>query len=239
MTPSIVHDPWLSKQMRRPCYQLRYSRTLTDDIYRALSDLLATEAFITAKVNSEDIRTIVQLEAVGFYLVDTAVTLEAEILSDVPLSTVTVREARTEDQLAIEELARRSFGFTRFHLDPSVDPKIANEIKAQWAGNFFRGARGDFMVVSEHAGEICGFCQLLLHDEKKTLTIDLIAVEQTRRGIGAATAMVLFKPSSCGPLTRRRVTTQVANIPSLRLYEKAGYRVAQSHYVLHAHGRAK
>jgi len=36
--------------------------------------------------------------------------------------------------------------------------------------------------------------------------------------------------------TTLRVGTQVANIPSTRLYEKAGFRLRASHYVLHAHG---
>ncbi len=238
MNPSIAYDPWLSKQMGRPCYQLRYTNTLTGDVCNALSKLLEAGAFVTAKVSTEDIQIVGQLESIGFRLVDTAVTLETEILGHAPLSAVTVREARTEDRLIVEELARSSFRFTRFHLDPCVDRKIASEIKAQWAGNFFRGERGDFMVIAEHAGEICGFCQLLLHDEKQTLTIDLIAVGQAHRGVGAATAMIFFTPPSCGPLKRRQVTTQVANIPSLRLYEKAGYRVARSHYVLHAQGRS-
>jgi hypothetical protein len=32
-----------------------------------------------------------------------------------------------------------------------------------------------------------------------------------------------------------RVGTQIANIPSLRLYERLGFTMAESAYVLHAH----
>ena len=37
-----------------------------------------------------------------------------------------------------------------------------------------------------------------------------------------------------GPKTVR-VGTQIANIPSLRLYESLGFRIADTHYVLHYH----
>lgn len=221
--------------MGLPCYQLQHVDFLTTELQEEISRLLLKRSFITAKVPSTSVKFVGQLEDMGFRIADTAITLEADMLATQFDSRFTVRDAKSSDQPRIEEIAKHSFEFTRFHLDPRIDRATASKVKAQWATNFFSGQRGDFMVVAERDDIVCGFCQLLLEDSAKVLTIDLIAVDKSHRGSGAATAMIHFSPSSHGA-SRRRVSTQVANISSLRLYEKAGYRIAQSTYILHAHG---
>ncbi len=237
--PAIAHDAWLSEQMGRPCYMLRLAASgVSADVAAALERVLATDAFVTAKLATNDVATVIALERAGFSVIDTQVVLEASTLETPKPAAVRVREARDEDRARVEDIARRSFRFTRFHLDPRIDRSVADEIKAQWAGNFFRGKRGDALVVAEREGEVCGFNQLLFQDGGETLTIDLIAVAEEHHGVGAATAMIGFVPARCAAPKKHRVATQVANIPSLRLYEKVGFRMAQSQYVLHAHGRA-
>lgn len=235
MFPTLTHDPWLSMQLGKPCYQLLHENSMTAELERDLSRVLQEKSFVTAKVPSTFLNFIGQLERLGFRLADTTVTLETDKLAHRPSSTVSVREANGNDRRRVEDIARSSFDFTRFHLDTRIERTVANELKAQWAANFFRGQRGDFMIVAERDGVVCGFCQLLLQDNAKTLAIDLIAVDEYHRGTGAATALINFYPATLRPL-RRRASTQIANIPSLRLYEKAGYRTARSAYVLHAHG---
>jgi len=236
MRQTLTDDPWLSSQMGLPCYQLQHAKALTIELQEEISRLLLKRSFITAKVPSASVKLVGQLEEIGFHIVDTAVTLEANSLATKTVSRFNVRDAKSCEQSRIEEIARNSFNFTRFHLDPRIDRTTASHIKAQWSANFFRRRRGNFMIVAERNSIVCGFCLLLLEDSAKTLTIDLIAVDKSYRGAGAATDMIHFSPLSHSAL-RRRVSTQIANIPSLRLYEKAGYRIAKSTYILHAHGR--
>jgi ribosomal protein S18 acetylase RimI-like enzyme len=68
-----------------------------------------------------------------------------------------------------------------------------------------------------------------------TLIIDLIAVDERHRRKGIATGMIAYAESHCGHFETIRVGTQVANIPSLRFYERAGFLVSASNYVFHYH----
>jgi ribosomal protein S18 acetylase RimI-like enzyme len=134
----------------------------------------------------------------------------------------------------VVEVAGRSFKYSRFHLDRAIPAELANKIKAAWVGNYFAGRRGQQMVIALVEGTIGGFVQLL-YSQDKILTIDLIAVAENQRRKGIAGDMIAFAEAECGPFEHIRVGTQIANIPSMRLYEKLGFRVTEAHYVFHYH----
>ena len=89
------------------------------------------------------------------------------------------------------------------------------------------------MLVAQSDGQTAGFLQLI-HAPDSALVIDLIAVTEPARGRGLARAMI----GAAQHLARGeclRVGTQVANLPSLRLYESLGFRAVTSNYVMHLH----
>jgi ribosomal protein S18 acetylase RimI-like enzyme len=177
-------------------------------------------------------------QAAGFRVVDVSVTLETAGVPPVePQDASRVRFARPDDAGAVERVGREGFALSRFHLDPRIDRAAADEIKAQWAGNFFRGARGDYMVVAGPPGGATAFLQLLSGADG-VLTIDLIAVAASHRRQGLAGAMIRFAAHHCAGVKRLRVGTQAANVDSLRLYQRLGFVVASTAYVLHCHGPA-
>lgn len=199
------------------------------------------DSFAYAKVGCTDIEGIKALEAVGFNLVDTNTQFDRSrdgAWPEVKLADgYGVRRAEPGDAEAVEKVAAGSFVYTRFHLDPLVSDQMASDIKGQWAGNFFKGQRGDWMVVPTFEGKVVGFNQLLSKDD--TLIIDLIAVDPEHQGKGLATAMIKFAMENCGDWQRMLVGTQVSNIPSMRTYEKLGFRMCGSSYVFHYHGPVK
>jgi ribosomal protein S18 acetylase RimI-like enzyme len=92
-------------------------------------------------------------------------------------------------------------------------------------------------VVARCDNVPAGFLQLL-RSAADDMVIDLIAVDTAYRGRGVARAMIGFASANCdcgGPVL---VGTQVANIPSVRLYETLGFRLTAAHYVFHHHGTA-
>jgi ribosomal protein S18 acetylase RimI-like enzyme len=131
-------------------------------------------------------------------------------------------------------LARRSFIYSRFHLDKAIPRETADTLKAEWVGNYFTGKRGDQMVVALVDGTIVGFLQLL-YGRDKTVTIDLISVDASQRRKGIASDMIAYAEAECGDFKQIRVGTQIANVPSIRLYEKIGFRVTGAQYVFHYH----
>lgn len=144
-----------------------------------------------------------------------------------------IRLATKEDRGAVENIAIKSFIFDRFHNDPKITNSIANEIKRNWAGNFFTGQRGSAMIVASENSIPVGF-MLLLNGEEKA-TIDLIAVDENHRKNGLAMRMIEFTKKE---LVKNNlvVGTQVSNIPSIRMYESMGFKTINSQFVLHYHG---
>lgn len=199
------------------------------------------ESFVYAKVACTDIFGIKALEAVGFNLIDTNTQFDRPRQGAWPEVKLAdgygVRMAEPSDAEAVEQVAAGSFVCTRFHLDPLVSDEMAGDIKGQWAANFFRGKRGDWMIVPTFEGKAVGFSQLLSKDD--TVIIDLIAVDPAHQGKGLATAMIKFAADNCGNWQRMLVGTQVSNIPSIRTYEKLGFRICGSSYVFHYHGPVK
>ncbi len=232
----LYRDAWLSKLLGLDCHHISVDGLDPDEaVFRAfLSAPARPRRFIDAKVSTSAVATAQRLESLGFRIVDTRLGFDKPLLkSTTEISGV--RFARDDERAAIERIAADCVVYSRFHLDPSIDPAAAARVKAQWAGNFFVGKRGDHMVVAEFEGSATGFLQLIAGAEK-TLIIDLIAVTPPVRGRGLASAMIRFAERELAGFERVFVGTQASNAPSVRLYEKLGFCLCESQYVLHFHG---
>lgn len=232
-------DPWLSERLGKNAFHLNVNRESFNagdpSAGESLAAQLSRKVFMDAKVATDDLVGIQFLERLGFHLIDTNVVFDKPVESAaLPESACTVRQAIPEDREAVRRIAHNSFVFTRFHLDPAIDREVANTIKADWAGNYFSGTRGDGMIVAEVDRQPIGFL-LYLHS-KDEIIIDLIAVDGAFRRRRAAHSMIVYAQNSAAPdKIVIKVGTQVANIASMRLYEQVGFRICQSSYVFHYH----
>ena len=225
----IVLDNWLSSIMGKPAYVLHDSINLI-----TRQDLPNHEIFIWTKIPINDLTKLENLQKLGFYIVDTNIQLSMKTQRS-ELKNINIRFATSNDEKAIKNIAKNSFKNSRFHSDPQISEKVACKIKEEWAGNFFSGKRGRWMVVAEHNSTVVGFLQILSksHD---LIVIDLIAISEENRGKGYAKDMILFASNKC--LHKNgiiEVGTQIANRASLDLYKKLGFRIISSSYVLHLH----
>lgn len=235
----VIHDTWLSGIL-----ECRAVRIVPPQIAGISSANVAQELnhaglFAYAKVSPVEPQQIAWLENSGFRLVDTNVVFDKTINTiEGAFSSghCTVRFATPSDEEQTVELARRSFRFSRFHLDPQIPRQKADIIKAEWVRNYFRGERGDAMVIAEIDGAVVGFIQLLHQAER--LVIDLIAVDEGHRRKNIASDMIAFAEANAGESATYVVGTQIANIPSMRLYERLGFRMASASYVFHYHHSA-
>jgi len=84
---------------------------------------------------------------------------------------------------------------------------------------------------------VVGFCQLLVEPHAR-FVIDLIAVDPDHRRRGIGRALCDAAERECDGVEEGVVGTQVANSPSVRMYEGLGYRLAGASYVFHLHGKA-
>jgi ribosomal protein S18 acetylase RimI-like enzyme len=224
------HDPWLSGHLRRPSYYWAGKPSA------CRAELIPDgAAFLWAKVDAEDVEGLINAQATGFRVVDTNVCLARPAAPSDPAPGKQVRFARSDDEAAVRRIAASEFRFDRFHRDPAVANETADRIKQEWAGNYFAGGRGEWMVVAEAGNAVVGFMQLL-RGQQDSLVIDLIAVTAEQRGGGLARAMIGHAVREClGRDAAMTVGTQIANLPSLALYEGLGFRIVSADHVLHLH----
>ena len=237
MEKHLEYDKWLSTILKREVYRLIVDDGLVKDAEHnhetLISRLTTGHLFVYAKVHTTKLEEVFFLEKLGFRLIETNVVFEKAVYAETHFAwRPEIRFAVAKDRHGVESVARNNFLYSRFHLDPLIPSRIANQIKAKWAINYFNGNRGDNMVVALNKGEVVGFLQLLYNGEEE-LVIDLISVDKRSQSKGVARNMIAFAESNLKNFNRIRVGTQIANIPSMRLYESIGFRITTSNYVFH------
>jgi ribosomal protein S18 acetylase RimI-like enzyme len=231
---SIDPDDWLGPLLGKPAYRVALDPGAGDALVPRLEEARRRgPAFFYAKLAPNQLREIHLLEARGFHLVDTNITLARPGGIQPGGETDRARFAVADDEDAVGRIARTNLSTSRFHLDPEIPRAVADTIKEEWARNFFRGRRGRWMVVAELEDGVAGFLQLLLDDH--CLVIDLIAVDAPARRRGLARGMIEFAAAECRPFDELAVGTQLGNRTSLDFYESLGFRVVDARHVLHLH----
>ena len=225
----IREDVWLGDQLGRPAFTVEPGAPV-DAAALAEHDRAHPGAFYQAKMPLDDVGRIAELSAVGFYFVDANLQIErpAGSVPDVR-SDAGVGRARPDQRDALLDLASRSFGSDRFHLDPFVGAAAADRVKRGWVESYLDARRGDWVLVAEDRGRVVGFLCML-----NPGLIDLMAVDPDHRGGGVAGAMTAFAIAEAGDLPMRS-GTQAANVAALRLYERLGFLVRSAGAVMHRH----
>ena len=237
-TIQIISDEWLSNILKLDVYKLVLPQTtekITKHSFASLKNVLSIKpVFVYSKVPVHAISQVIALEKAGFHIVDTNIRFIKTVGSTLTNEEkANVRFARPEDKEKVQRIAHESFQYSRFHLDPAISMQLANRIKAIWAGNYFSGDRGDAMVIVEIGGHVAGFLQLLF--VKSALVIDLIAVDSEHRRKNIARSMIAFAEKKLSRFDKIIVGTQAANLPSIRLYEKIGFRIDNCQHSFHYH----
>jgi ribosomal protein S18 acetylase RimI-like enzyme len=233
--PTLKSDKWLSERIGKAAFHL--SGAVSADLPADVSSQITRQPiFVDYKVAVDDVVSLQAAILGGFALIETNLRFSCAVEQIPRCDEPDVRFASPEMIDDVGKIAAESFSCDRFHRDPKIGLQASNNIKQAWAQNFFRGNRGDWMVVVMQDSRPVGFLQLL-RSQFGELVIDLIAVDGAHRGRGLARAMISFAAHECGRFDRVIVGTQLANAPSIRLYESMGFRFQSAVHVLHCHGR--
>jgi GNAT superfamily N-acetyltransferase len=239
--PAIAPDAWLGGALGVPCFSVHPgpadAALLAPAMARAAG---AGDAFFSCKVPATDVAALERCATAGFRLVDTQITLEQHGESHAPREDVDTARARERE--ALLDIAGSCFRHSRFHQDPRVDASAAHRIKRLWLENCLDGKRGAEVLVARDADRPAGFLAVLTVPSAAAApiaVIDLVGVAGALQGRGFGAALVEgFVARWAGRASVLRVGTQAANVASIRLYERCGFRFSGATYVLHAHFRA-
>ncbi|MBL4654263.1 MAG: GNAT family N-acetyltransferase [Bacteroidia bacterium] len=238
----LIFDEWISNVVKKKSYCLYLSNKIIESLSNSnnddckyLNDILKGNVYVFTKVSTEKTEQVKFIEKLGFNLIDTNVSFEKNLSPILDFKfTCNVLLARPVDEEKTVELASRTMRNSRFHLDKCFEQSTADYLKGEWVRNYFKGKRGDAMVIALEKDKIVGFLQLIKSNGNK-LFIDLIGVDSSIRNKGIASNMIHFAESEFKDCEKYVVGTQVSNIPSIRLYEKLGFKMISSNYVFHYH----
>lgn len=231
----FVSDTWLSEVFGYDVFKINLENNETLDSKNIFPKELPKRAFYYAKVPVTAVSQVGNLTNAGFRVIDVNVTFERQPEVITSNENIIVRDVKPEDEIDVLKIAESSFVYSRFHLDPQVSKELADKIKREWIANYVRKQRGERLLVAEINGKPAGFLAELVTNEKIGV-IDLIGVDKNMQGQGVGKKLVQFHISDAmKKYTSLLVGTQVANIPSMRLYQTCGYEISNSSYVLHAH----
>jgi ribosomal protein S18 acetylase RimI-like enzyme len=247
----IQRDDWLAAIFGCEVFKVSVGPAVPDSgaadpvLREHLEDLRRAPVVYYAKVDTGRIDAVRMLGASGFYVVDVNVTFELPTKSQLcePRSTTashcTVREIRgAQEEKDVLTVAATSFRYSRFHLDPMVPKSIADRIKHDWVLSYLRKQRGHRLLGAFVDNRVAGFIAILDSrvNDRHARTIDLIGVSPDfqRQGVGQELMndFMLSNKKECDIL---RVGTQAANLPSMRLYQKLGFAIVDTSFVLHLH----
>lgn len=247
----IEEDRWLSAIFEHPVFRIsiepyhKQQKSNPSDLGELIKGHAhqQTRAMYYAKIETDRIDLSQGLSAAGLHVVDVNVTfgLDLNAQAHLPLmkgSEYSITETSPTDHEKVLDIAGSCFRYSRFHLDPAVPQKTAHQIKRQWIANYIRKERGESLWVAFKEEHPVGFLAVIASESngKRIHTIDLVGVSTDfqRRGIGQA-LVAFFVEHYKGRSDFLQVGTQGANIPSLRLYQKAGFSVTRTQYVMHMH----
>jgi dTDP-4-amino-4,6-dideoxy-D-galactose acyltransferase len=235
-------DAWLAETLALPVYKVAAVGAQTGDALRGELERLAAggNAFFYAKVPTADVPASLALQHGGFGVVDTAVTFAWREQALGAPGSFDVSAVRPDQGEAVAAIAETCFVWSRFHLDPKIPRAAANRVKRCWIENYISGKRGAALYVATTGGAVAGFLAVIeaASEGRTVAAIDLIGVSAEHQHHGVGSALVhAFVRDWRERVSELRVGTQAANIRSLRFYERNGFRIAESSYVLHAHVR--
>ena len=197
---------------------------------------------VFSRVPLNDLLTINAIQKEGSTFVDNLLTYYVNprqiVIPKVELSNVRTVKAGESDANALSEIAREAFRMSHFHADSKLPRNRCDELYVKWVLNCLHGL-ADTVLAAQKNSKIVGFitCKINNIDQKNSYgVIDLIGVsrEHRREKIGLLLLSEALKWFS----KRTRsvyVGTQDVNIPAIRLYEKARFRLTFPMATFHHH----
>lgn len=248
--------PWDSKILGKEMRQVAY--LMAEGDYSESADIKASllgailkytkglnGLHLSCKVDTADITGIHALERAGFRLMDTVVTWRFEPSMSVPRlkNIYRVRDAENGDVQELEKLARRKFLMNRFYIDPSISPKRADKLYAEWIKNYC-AAQADgiarVMVAESHSG-IAGFLGYRFNkgiervSGYKIVGQGLMAVSGSAKGAAISLVNSAIK-DVISHYDFGEFDGLITNHDAMRVYRAFGFEIVRTKHTFHYNG---
>ncbi len=198
--------------------------------------------FFIARCRTDDFETVHAMERYGFNLMDTLVYYECNVEKNVPAENkaeVIVRPLRTGDEVAIQDLAAKSFHnyFGHYHADPKLDKQKCDEVYSSWAMQCCTKqppSESEAVLVAENETKIVGLLAIQLSKEGKGDGL-ILCVEPSLRNKGVSRALMISGMEWCRVKGYEQMTisTQIINTKVQRVWTRLGFEISHTYYTYH------
>jgi len=185
---------------------------------------------LLARVDTGDLTAIHALEGAGFEMIDGIQTFLLSLDGNHSSAPFGTRLFEPKDLLEVLDIGRTAFVFDRFHADPSLSLRVADQVNESWTRNCCLGTAADAVVIAEEDGRIASYVTCQADRESKRGVVILVATAEWARGRGTgrrASLAALHWFANRGMETVE-VGTQLRNIPAARLYQSMGFRLIRT-----------
>ena len=198
-------------------------------------------AMVVARLSSNRLPRVHELEANGFRLMDTLVCFSCRLgecpdLENCPPG-VTTRLALPSDAEAVEQVARDTFRnyFGHYHSDPRLDQKAATEAYVDWARRSIeRPPPGVGALLACKGGNVIGFLTFRMNSEVQgELLLNGVSPSHQRIGVNgfivSRVRQMMFERRRSSLMT----STQITNVAAQRVWARLGFLPEHSSYTFH------
>lgn len=238
MAPLLQRLDWDTRFFGFPVARISNPAASIDDLREALGLMKSWQiplAYWSADDPSDDVRS--EALRLGGLLVDEKLTFSAEVGKtanvDPPQADLvqSYRNGMSVDDL--KQLGVDSGIYSRFVVDPKFPRDKARALFEEWILRSLDKTYADDVLVVPQGNRIAGMATVA--QKESYVSIGLVAVGAEFRGRGFGEALVRAAITWCREkgIRQIQVTTQSANQPARRLYQKCGFELATTEFVYH------
>ncbi|MDT8421977.1 MAG: GNAT family N-acetyltransferase [Desulfuromonadales bacterium] len=175
------------------------------------------------------------LEARGFRFVEMVLHPTLEVLQerDFGSAGLNVERATSADIAVLQNIAATAFGFERFHVDPRLDRRLADERYGRWVVSSLGHPKQDLYKIQDGQRLVGFFLIEIGSDSSAYWHLTAIAPDWQGQGYGRRvwTAMLAHcKSLGCGSVL---TTISARNTPVLNLYSQLQFRFKPPEMTFH------
>lgn len=233
--------PWDRDVFGFPVVQIQELEVI--DSHRAMSDYADFRAWldsgqvriVSSRLPDHQLRESMFLEANGFRFVEMVLhpTLENLQSRNIPQDDLLIAPAQESDLPLLQEIAERAFRHERYHVDPRLDPRLADLRYGRWVANSLGHPQQRLLKITH--GERLVALFLVESRDSRTAYWHLTAVSPRFQGSGYGyrvwqSMLRYHQAEGCEGLM---TTISARNVAVLNLYAKLGFRFRPPEMTFH------
>jgi dTDP-4-amino-4,6-dideoxy-D-galactose acyltransferase len=234
--PLLEPLPWDSNFLALPVARLLTTGLAPADLAAALAAARQSGVRLLYLIAAPDDAGVAAVaRSAGAWLADRKVTFSMPLAAAPSASAPTgAISATTTYTPQLESLAWQSGEYSRFRLDPHLDPAVFQRMYSLWLRNSLAGELARQVLVWHNAeGQELGL--LTLGEKGGRADIGLLAVDSTARGqrVGQQLVAAAVAQAIAWGHTELQVVTQRANELACSFYQKCGFKPVHEAHIYH------